>query len=527
MSDHRVHGISLHSRYNPQREACRYLDNQIQDSAAGVYIFIEPGEGHLSKELLHRHPEALAIEVHCDSVFQGDEIPGSLYCWNPSSSVSLRAFLSRHISDYDLGLVRILEWEPSRKAYGQDYDSILNTVRTFLQERRGSIHTTGTFGYRWLKNTFRRVLTLSSAAAAGPINQPVLIAASGPTLADSIPLIRSFRSSVSLWALPSSIRFLLQENIVPDLIIHTDPGFYAGFHLDYHPRQSMPEIPVAAPLSAAVPGHDLPYVALNTGTPMERYILQALSLPSVNTIQHGTVAGTALYTAFALSPLPVFFAGLDLRFNDIRGHCRPHSFDTLFLASNRRVQPLTHIYYDRSPRSNIPGSTEGDASVSQNFALKRYEEWFASLSSDTDRRVYRLFPTHANIPSFIDIESAKVFEKIMHDLPVRAPVWGESVQNSVLHSRFTIDSLQRSSVLREYIRAVRTQCTRLCRTGADISALPLLEEFISFCCYSELFRLNSASWKYGPRLKNADISGLCSHLTHRLDHIDFLLNNTG
>ncbi|MGC9311971.1 MAG: 6-hydroxymethylpterin diphosphokinase MptE-like protein [Sediminispirochaetaceae bacterium] len=525
MSDHRIHGINLHSRYNPQREASRYFDNRPMGSSSGVYIFIEPGEGYLSRELLHRYPEALALEIHCDQIFQNDDIPGSLYCWDPSSSSSLKKFLSSHIADYDLGLVQIVEWEPSRKAYGPLYEEILRTVLSFLQERRGSVHTTGTFGYRWLKNVFRRVLTMSSVAAAAPVHLPVLIAASGPTLASSIPLIRRFRDSLSIWALPSSIQSLLHENIVPDLVVHTDPGFYARFHLDSFPQQSGLKTPVASPLNAGVPVHGLPYIPLNTGTPIEEFVLQALSLPSVRTIQHGTVAGTALYTAFALSPLPVFFSGLDLSFDDIRGHCRPHSFDRLFLSSNRRIQPLTHIYYDRSPRSYR--SERSDSTGRQNFALKRYEDWFSSLPSDPNRAIYRLFPTHTGIPSFIDVDSSKDFEKIMYGLSENSQVLGSDPRSSIIHSEYAIDCIQGSAVLREYISSVRTQCTRLCRARTDIAELPLLEEFISFCCYSELFRLNPASWKYGPRLKSADVSELCSLLTHRLDQIDFFLKNTG
>ncbi|MDY7029812.1 MAG: 6-hydroxymethylpterin diphosphokinase MptE-like protein, partial [Spirochaetota bacterium] len=463
MSDHRIHGINLHSRYNPQREASRYFDNRTMGSSSGVYIFIEPGEGYLTKELLHRYPEALALEIHCDLIFQNEDIPGSLYCWDPSSSVSLRNFLSSHIADYDLGLVQIVEWEPSRKAYGPLYDNVLRTVISFLQERRGNVHTTGTFGYRWLKNVFRRVLTMSSAAAAAPVHLPVLIAASGPTLASSIPLIHRFRDSLSVWALPSSIQSLLHENIVPDLIVHTDPGFYARYHLDSIHHQTASNIPLAAPLNAAVPGHDLRYVPLNTGTPIEEFVLQTLSLPSVRTIQHGTVAGTALYTALALSPLPVFFSGLDLSFDDIRGHCRPHSFERIFLSSNRRVLPLTHIYYDRSPR---PDRTERDNSAGrQNFALKRYEDWFASLSSDPNRTVYRLFPTQTGIPSFIDIDSSRDFEKIMDGISENFRARGDasrSSRSSIILSEYAVDCSWSSSVLREYIRSVRSQCTRLC-----------------------------------------------------------------
>jgi len=524
MSDHRIHGINLHSRYNPQREAIRYLDNRTMGNSTGLYIFIEPGEGYLSKELLRRYPDALALEIHCDHVFQNEDIPGSLYCWDPSAPVSLKNFLSSHISDYDLGLVQVIEWEPSRKAYGHAYKRILKTVFSFLQERRGSVHTTGTFGCRWLKNIFRRVLTMSSIISAGPVHRPVLIAASGPTLSDCIPHIRRFRDSLSIWALPSSIRILLHEEIVPDLIIHTDPGFYARFHLDYLPKMYS-GIPFAAPLNAAVPVQDVPYIPLNTGTPIEQFVIQSLSLPSVRTIQHGTVSGTALYTAFALSSSPVFFSGLDLSFDDIRGHCRPHSFDSLFLSSNRRLQPLNHIYYDRSPRSNSPDTSMG--SSRQNFALRRYEEWFASLPSQTDRMVYRLFPTQTGIPSFIDVDSSKDFERIVSGLAGSSADREGSAPGSFVHSQYDIDSTQRASALRDYVRAVRSQCTRLCQTGADIIEMPLLEEFISFCCYSEIFRLNSASWNYGPRLKHADVSGLCRLVTHRLDQLDFFLKNTG
>ena len=511
MIDSNVHGINLHSKYNPHVEARRYIESQNLNDESGIYLLIEPGHGYLSQELHKIYPNAIILEVHCDTRFQNPDIFGSLYCWTPDSDVSLKKFLSTHISDFDLGLIHVVEWKPSLQAYGDSYEQILRTVISFLQERRGNVHTTGKFGFKWISNMCNRVLRMKSVLIPELSGLPILIAASGPSLIRSISIIRRFLSHISLWALPSSVNFLMHHDILPDIIIHTDPGYYAKHHLR---SISHCNIPLATPLLSAVSENERSAIILNNQTLMEQFVIDALDIPSLHTISHGTVSGTALFLALVYSDLPIFFAGLDLSFKDIQGHCRPHSFDSLFLSMCNRNLPLTGMYYSISPR------------VEENFAFNRYSEWFGSLILEKGQTVYRLFPSDIDIPSFINIHTEKAFRKVMDNSKRLSQIDGETGFGSGFSSYQVETNAGRDALLR-YLCALREQYGTLQSGSYDISALHLLEEFITFCCSADVFRINTSSWKYGQRLRNADTRELYDSIETMLDKLERKIEISG
>ena len=523
MSADKINGISLHSKYNPQREARRYVESQNIVNSPGVFVLIEPAEGYLSEQLLNMYSKALVLELHCVPGFYRNAIPSRLYSWDPGGTVPLKTFLSQHISEYDTGIIKIIEWPPSKAAFGSLYEGILHTVFSYLQDKRAGIHTTGKFGHRWLHNVFRRVLSLSSCSSPAREHRPILIAASGPSLTAVLPFLKKIRSEVSVWALPSSMLHLSRQGIIPDLVIHTDPGYYAGYHI----RPSvLSSVPVASPLTAAVPVSGTPPLLLNTKTPIEQFFIRTLDIPSADAISHGTVAGTALHLALSLGTNAVFFAGLDLEFNDIVGHCRPHTFDSLFCSRADRLSPLTHIYYSRSPRAEL--RSDGDIQSGKNFSLQRYSEWFAELSAEVRGRVYRVFPSHSKIPAFIDILSGPDFSDTVHDFYQLSHSAYSSESSSESSGACTsIDLRSRKRSLSAYITAIKEQHIRLCQKDTDIAEMPLLEEFISFTCFSELFRLNQSSWNHGSRLKNADTKKLCSCILRAIDQLQILIRTAG
>jgi len=497
MDDYRINGLSLHSKYDPPREAKRYLSSLSLSPQTGIFILLEPGAGYLSRELLLRFPHALVLEIHCDSRFHCTDISQTLFSWSPGSGESLRSFLSSHISEYDLGIIQIIEWQPANKIFGKEYVGIQHMVQSFLQEKRSVVHTTGKFGHRWIKNIFRNILNLPPLISfPSPSNMPILIAASGPSLERAIPLIKTNRNRLSLWSLPSSLSLFNNHGIQPDFVFHTDPGFYATYHLRF--TQDEPP-PLLSPLNAAHPPRARKQILLNTHSPVETFLIDLLSLPCIPSTSHGTVAGSAFYTALSLNPPLILFAGLDLAFQDILAHCRPHTFDHLLVSKIDRYSSITELYYRRSPRISPFSNSSGNKQ--QNFSLSRYAEWFRSISEPADIPVYRLFPSSVPIPSFQNIVDSVDFDSLLtsykrndnsefSSAPVRVP---EQKLPAALHT---------------YIQKVLYQEDLLFREAADISDLPLLEEFIRFSCYSELFRLNSCSWKHGRRLKNADKSSL-------------------
>src|SRR6056297_3172699 len=103
MTGLRIHGISLHSRYSPYKEAERFVDSLKLKDPLGIYVLIEPGLGYLTLELKKRFPSALFVELHCTDQLEGLYLSETVARWSPAqltnTNTSCYSFLAKHIPD--------------------------------------------------------------------------------------------------------------------------------------------------------------------------------------------------------------------------------------------------------------------------------------------------------------------------------------------------------------------------------------------------------------------------------------------
>ena len=516
----------LHSKYDPWREAEKYLRHSAVPADSGIYILIEPGKGYLSHHLHTLNPRAKIIEIHCSNRIEAEEPLKSLASatWSPDSDLSLSGFLSTQIDDIEIGSVSVVEWPPAERVFGSIYYHIKNGVRNFLQERRATIHTTGKFGRLWLRNLIRRLAVLPPLLENPSVQAPIVVAASGPSLNRALPLLQSFRTRYFLIALPSSITALKHAGIEPDMIVHSDPGYYAMYHL----HASHVAIETAPLYSTGYTRRVRQTVLLSTATPTEDFFFQELDIHPLQLAAHGTVAGLAFQLALKLTSFhrdeqpftgfPLIFTGLDFCFRDIIAHATPHSFGPLLLSQNNRLRPLQQIFYTRSPRS------EHNEQL-QSYALERYAAWFQQLAPAYQSRVYRLFPSEVPISAFTDID-ANGFEQVL----MASQGSGSSEFRS--EEPRQIPTAVRYAALQNYTRTLRRQfeeCIRSLGYGPTIGVgatsacerllptlknFPLLMEFLQYTNYSLLFRL---------RRGEADHDALHSAFQQSIREIDSMI----
>jgi hypothetical protein len=318
--------------------------------------------------------------------------------WAPEDGVTAAAFLARALDELDLEGLTVLEWPPAVRAFPELSRRIANELAVVVQRRAASFQTVRYFGRRALRNAAANAIHGSRYVRVSG-GGPVLIAASGPSLKRTAAALASVRRHVQLWALPSSLEFLMARDLTPDLVVTTDPGFYASLHL--HRIAHGPPIPVAMPLTAArgVWRTPSPVHLLHQGTPAERGIAGGLGVSATPVPENGTVAGTALELAMALGHAPIVFAGLDLCQPDVRAHVQPHSFDPLFWEAAKRRNPLLSILYDRA--AGAAPTRRGDVRVSR--PLETYAAWFQTRLQGQELPVYRMNPSAISIPAFREI----------------------------------------------------------------------------------------------------------------------------
>ncbi|MDR3248521.1 MAG: DUF115 domain-containing protein [Treponema sp.] len=381
---------ALHSRYNPHREAERYLSALSIPSQTRCFILIEPGLGYMIPILCRRFPGARIIALHVEA------IPGSTreaeentVHWDPSCPRSPEEFLEQELSassttgDFGAESIRIIEWQPSRDLYGEPYVSLLSAaavaIRRFDAERR----TVRTFGRRWVRNFFKNLRLLHQFPVYGDVSVPVIVTGAGPSLEKSLPVIGALKKQHNCFiiAASSSVMALLCRGITPDLVLATDGGGWALLHLYELFRKNSTRPPaIAASLIAGLPSQcgDLPILGIADGSLWQGLILRGLGIPHLVLPQRGTVTATALDLAFALGRGKVCIAGMDLDTQDIRTHVRPYSFDRLWQEGASRILSEYSQHFFRQNSMQGGGSHQ------------IYAQWFSAQLASYPDRLYTL-----------------------------------------------------------------------------------------------------------------------------------------
>jgi hypothetical protein len=364
-----LYSASLHSRYNPQGEAERYIDSLSLNEKTRFFILIEPGLGYIVTPLKIKAPRARIIALHAEKPRQ---IPAAQADseWYPETGVSVQEFLEAEIPDSRAFEIRLLEWRPALNVYGHLYRALVEEAAAFIKRSDANARTTKAFGSRWFKNFFRNlsiiktVINPASLFNDNPrgLSPPLLVTGAGPGLEDAIPIIKSVApSGLFILASSSSIAALEANDLIPDLAISTDGSNWARLHLFNSFRnnpQKKEACPLAAAMTAALPSQRgaLPFLVISDGSLWQTLILRELQIPFIALPQRGTVTAVALDLAFALTGGQIYIAGMDLANRDIRSHARPYSFNALIEEKASRANPAYSQTYKRSSLLKTGGS---------------------------------------------------------------------------------------------------------------------------------------------------------------------------
>jgi hypothetical protein len=404
----RVDGIALHSPYDPVKEAERFAKASVPADHPSTLIFLGEGLGYGTMAMADRFPAARIIPIfYSEEIFHRNLISPTL-CWHPGETRPLSDFLRAVIGELDVEGLRIVEWPPSALLFPERSQEANRSARHAVQEANGGFVTTVASGKAWLRNTLLNFLSIPSVLDGKLCSGecPVLIAASGPSLAGLLPVIRRKRLALELWALPSSLLALRAEGISPDLVVMTDPSPWSMAHLDYTGIRC----PIAMPLSAARGSWRFPGGVFLLSQPsfFEKEILDRAGLIAPLIPPHGTVTASALDLAAASTHRDIFLAGLDLCFFDILSHARPNASDRLMQLSANRLTPHYSLCYQEACRSPCETIRADGQTVRLPLPLRTYTGWLGSRAGSAagagaagcaERDIFRLSPSPVDLPS--------------------------------------------------------------------------------------------------------------------------------
>lgn len=369
----------LHSRYNPIAEAERYVGSLSLREGARFFILIEPGLGYIIPALQKRFPHAKIVCLHVEDV-------------------DIQTILEREIPDVYASSIEIIEWKPAQRVFGEKYLRLLTETTAFVKRTDANKRTTDYFSERWFSNFFKNAESFKKFIVFERFDKPIIVVGAGPGLETSAQTIKALQEKGAfVLAVSAACAALLKNCVSPDMIITSDGGNWALFHLFELIRfcqQTDKEIPVAATMNAALPAQiaDSPMLLIADGSLWQNTVLKTLGLPFFSMPQRGTVTAQALDLAFTLTPSNVFIAGIDLANSDILAHARPYALD----FSTRVATRLSPLY-----------SSMFAHAVDNSFAV--YADWFKRQLNSYPKRLFTIGENHtvfSSLPVWTDTKAA-------------------------------------------------------------------------------------------------------------------------
>ncbi|MBQ1833637.1 MAG: DUF115 domain-containing protein [Treponema sp.] len=370
-----VDGIKLHSAYAPEKEAQRFVDS-LECSFLPSYILItEPALSYCAQFLRERFPGAKLCCVRYNSFFSDYN-----YFWDKSflydshSYVPLSQQLFNYMGEEGISACLFASWKPSEKAFPSECSAVWNEIKSAVLKSRAVLTTMTYFAKRWTRNSIRFCLFSHKNAYIQKGSSPVVVCASGPSLQTSFPKLIEHRHSFFLIALSSALKPLIENSLIPDLIVTTDGGYWAKQHLSFAMENDF-DIPVAMPVEAACYGKifDRTVIPLSYGDGSGEDILKECGYIQVKAMRNGTVSGTAAKLALDISDGNVYFCGLDLAPSKGFCHTQPNELELTGAAKDYRLSTKE----TRLSQGSFPST-----------ALSAYRDWFKG--SDFGGRLFRL-----------------------------------------------------------------------------------------------------------------------------------------
>ena len=413
----------IHSKYDPEREAQRFVGEKLRKRTTAV-IILGSGLGYVYEAVKRRAPEAKLISVSYSPELYKEF---SKTCTDTCVFFEDPSVFYRKLADFllpsDIDGLLVLEWPVLGELFPDESSQAHEIIQRVLKQLHSDLVTTSHFGRKWVTNCVVNYLNLDTVSnLPGEWKErPLVIAASGPSLGAQLDILAELRDRYILWALPSSLWALDNAGLVPDLVISTDAGFYSRYHFHYLESALTA---VASPLSAVPIDNDsgIRRVLLNQTTFFESTFIEGTVPYFYRIRENGTAAGSALETGLAAGFSTIVFAGLDLAFSDIREHVRPHPFDVLLHTASARTEPYYHRAFARA--FELSDRSEGLSRGS--YAYSIYASWFDSVVPAIRADVSRLGPVPFPVRG-METLTREGFSRILPDLPIRKKfTWKEA-----------------------------------------------------------------------------------------------------
>lgn len=367
-------GKPLHSMYNPQNEAERFIQLLECNFVPKVICIIEPCISYCVEPLRKKYSNCKIICIRHQTVFsQFDNLFDKVFYFEDSINFENQFF--DYLGEELICSTFFINWQNSSNIFINETTRIWTSLKNILEKASTILYTHDVFAKRWFLNSVKILKNSNTIGTIKKIESPIVIACSGPSLQNCFRTLEKNRKKIFLIAVSSALASLISNNIFPDLVISTDGGFWAKKHLD-------PLLKYDIPLAICQEANVNPKILNNRTIIPLLYndgIECNLFIPYIKNPffaqRNGTVSGTASELALEITDGLVYAFGLDLCSSKGPQHTKPNLNEPYNSLKDFRLTPAEY----RNTRTRFNSQS-----------LKIYHNWFESRTESKWNRFYRV-----------------------------------------------------------------------------------------------------------------------------------------
>ncbi|QPA30709.1 motility associated factor glycosyltransferase family protein [Thermaerobacillus caldiproteolyticus] len=370
----KLNGHYLYSRYDPLKDAERFIHSQI-DGSASVYCLFGFGLGYHVQELLQKEPDKqiVVIEPYVSVIRKAAEnIDLSNIFSHPNVDILCLEQGQTMINALNELAKQQTRWiipNAWLKSLPQDHP-----FKHFLEDIKIREMSFQRFSSLMEKNFAENLKYMD--ADVGKLfakfnGQKAILVSAGPSLDDTVYSLKKLKGKYFILSVGSALRVLKENDIVPDAVIITDPQETVYKQLDGM-EFAQPLIYLSTACHSAVANHrGLKVLAFQKGYPKAESYAGQYDLPLVDT--GGSVATTALDILIKMGFSEIVLLGQDLAYSKNRSHA---------LQSTSGVEVVSN-------ESLFPFPANDGTMVKTTTILSIYRRWFERKVAETKHVIFK------------------------------------------------------------------------------------------------------------------------------------------
>lgn len=409
---------SLHSRYDPVKEAGRLAESLLQEleSDSTVPVFMGFGLGYGVQALArrmqaqdHRSPAGLVLvepDVGC--------LAAALWSVDFESVFNLERFAllvgASHqsvlgvLESFGLNKCHII-WNKAHTSHHQQYfDGLQTLIQRNLEKDDINGRTLEKFGRLWLRNSCRNLHFLAECDAVARYenvgwNLDACVVGAGPSLDLILPHLAAIKERSLVIAVDTALRSCLRVGVEPDFVVLSDPQYWNARHLSglSAPSTTLVTEVAAYPAVFRFPCREI--VLCSSLYPVGRFF-STRGLDKGDLGAGGSVATSAWGLARLCGCHRIFLAAVDLSFPGKRTHARGSTFEEKTHLSSTRLNPSQQSQTAAlfSAATTFKTSYSGQP-VLTDQRMELYAWWFESkMAAHPEVKTYSLTSESLSIP---------------------------------------------------------------------------------------------------------------------------------